>query len=109
MSKDDKNSLRKGIYHISDIKIDSPEAVQITIKTMNMQPGNPLIKDDWVKGYHFAIYGALTDPSSFDTLLVLRVTGISPNSPNIHNESLRMNVFFDGRTGEMVSASEQVG
>ncbi|MDD2246574.1 MAG: hypothetical protein PHI70_04095 [Proteiniphilum sp.] len=107
--KDDNNSLRKGIYHISDIKIDSPEVVQKAIKTLNMQPGNPLIKDDWVKGYHFAVYGALTDSNSFDTLLVLRVTGISPNSPNSNNESLRMNVFFDGRTGEMVSASEQVG
>lgn len=109
VSKDDNNSLQKGIYHVSDIKIDSPEAVQKAIKTLNMKPGNPLEKDDWFKGYHFAVYGALTDPNSYATLLVLRVTGISPNSPNSNNQSLRMNVFFDGRTGEMVHAVEQVG
>jgi len=74
-----------------------------------MRPGNPEIEDDWIKGYHFEISGFFTDSSSHETQLMLMVTGISPNSPNSDNESLRMNVFFDGKTGEMFSASEMLG
>ncbi len=109
VSKDDSNSLQKGRFRSSEINIDSPAAIKRTVNELKMKPGNPAIADDWLKGYHFTITGALTNPNSFETRLVLRVTGISPNSPNRNNDSLRMNVFFDGRTGEMVSASEQIG
>lgn len=107
--KDDNNLLRKGQYAISDINIDSPEAVKQAIEVLGMQPGNPEIQDDWIKGYHFTISGYLTDPNSFETRLLLRVMGISSNSPNSENTSLRMNVFFDGKTGEMLNASEMTG
>ncbi|MCR6544131.1 hypothetical protein NVS47_01125 [Dehalobacterium formicoaceticum] len=103
--KDDNNLLRKGRYTISDINIDSPKAVKQAIEELSMQPGNPEI----YKGYNFTISGFQTDPDSYDTRLLLRVTGISPNSPNSENESLRMHAFFDGKTGEMLNASEMTG
>lgn len=110
VAKDDNNSLQKGRYAISDIQIDSSEAVQRAIEVLGMRPGNPEIKDDWIKGYHFVISGFQTDPKNpTETRLLLRVTGISPNSPNSENQSLRMNVYFDGKTGEMLNASEQTG
>lgn len=40
---------------------------------------------------------------------MMRVTGISPHSPNSENDSLRMNAFFDPETREIFSAAEQVG
>lgn len=107
--KDDNNSLQKGQYAISDIKMDSPEAVKKAIEVLDMRPGNPEIKNDWIKGYHFVIRGFITDPNTSETRLLLRVTGISPNSPNSKNDSLRMNVFFDAKTGEMLNASEMTG
>lgn len=107
--KDDSNLLQKGQYAISDIKIDSPEVVKKAIEVLGMRPGNPEIEDDWIKGYHFVIMGFITDPNSSEPRLLLRVTGISPNSPNSENDSLRMNVFFDVKTGEMLNASEMTG
>ncbi|MGF7036118.1 hypothetical protein J2T17_007169 [Paenibacillus mucilaginosus] len=107
--KDDNNLLQKGQHAISDIKIDSPEAVKKAIEVLGMRPGNPGIKDDWIKGYHFSIKGFMTDRNSSQTRYLLRVTGISPNSPNSENDSLRMNVFFDVKTGEMFNASEMTG
>ena len=106
---DDSNSLSKGIYSISDIKIDSSDAVKKSIELFNMKPGDPKIEDDWIKGYHFVIANYIIDPTSNKSKLLLRVTGISPNSPNSNNESLRMNVFFDVYTGEVFSATEQTG
>ena len=53
--------------------------------------------------------GFLTDPNSSETRYLLRIMGISPNSPNSENDSLRMTVFFDVKTGEMVNASEMTG
>lgn len=103
------NLLMKGQYAISDVKIDSPEAVQKAIEALGMQPGNPQIEDDWIKGYHFNIAEFITDPKSSKSRLLLRITGISPNSPNSENDSLRMNVFFDVITGEILSASEMIG
>ncbi|MFC4600279.1 hypothetical protein [Cohnella hongkongensis] len=76
---DANNLLRKGQYPISDIHIDSPEAVKEAIEELDMRPGNPEIPDDWIKGYHFTISGYLTDPNSYETQWLLRVTGISPN------------------------------
>lgn len=106
---DDNNSLQKGIYSISDIKIDSPDAVKKSREIFNMKPGDPKIADDWIKGYHFVIADYTIDPNLKKKKLLLRVTGISPNSPNENNESLRMNIFFDVYTGEVFSASEQIG
>ncbi len=106
---DDNNLLIKGIFSISDIKMDSTEAVNKSIELFDMKPGNPEIEDDWIKGYHFIITDYIIDPSLNKTKLLLRVTGISPNSPNSNNESLRMNVFFDVSTGEVFSATEQTG
>lgn len=103
--KDDKNLFQKCKHKISDLKIDSSEAIQRAIKTFNIQPGDPEIEDDWIKGYHFTIYETVVD----ERPLIFRVTGISPNSPNDNNESLRMNVFFNATTGEMLSATEQIG
>ncbi|MDP1510344.1 hypothetical protein L8C07_07365 [Paenibacillus sp. CMAA1739] len=107
--KDDNNLLQKGLYAVSDIKIDSPEAIKKAIEVLGMRPGDPEIEDDWIKGYHFSIMGFLTDPKSSKPRLLLRVKGISPNSPNSENYSLRMNAFFDVKTGEMVNASEMTG
>jgi hypothetical protein len=106
---DDNNSLQKGIYSISDIKIDSTDLVKKCIELFNMKPGNPEISDDWIKGYHFVIANYTIDPYLKEEKLLLRVTGISPNSPNSNNESLRMHVFFDVKTGEVFSATEQIG
>lgn len=103
------NLLMKGQYAFSDVKIDSPEVVKKAIEVLDMQPGNPQIEDDWIKGYHFTITGFITDPNSSKAHLFLRVIGISPNSPNSENDSLRMNVFFDVTTGEIWSASEMTG
>lgn len=109
VSKDDNHLLQKGMYALSDFQIDSPKAVQKVIEILGMRPGDPAIKDDWIKGYHFSIAGFLTNPDTFDTTLLLEVTGISPNSPNSKNESLRMVAYFDVKTGEMLSASEMTG
>lgn len=106
---DDSNSLSKGTYSISDIKIDSSDAVKKSIELFNMKPGDPKIEDDWIKGYHFVVANYTIDPTLNKSKLLLRVTGISPNSPNSNNESLRMNVFFDVYTGEVFSATEQTG
>ncbi|MBD3921310.1 hypothetical protein H8B09_21255 [Paenibacillus sp. PR3] len=108
VKKHDKNLLEKGHYAISDIQIDSSDAVKQAVE-MGMKPGNPAISDDWIKGYHFTIGGYNTDPNSSKTRLLLRVMGISPNSPNRENESLRMSIFFDAQTGEVVSATEMTG
>ncbi|MBT2761954.1 hypothetical protein [Paenibacillus sp. ISL-20] len=109
VKKNKTNLLMKGQYAISDVKIDSPEVVKKAIEVLGMQPGNPQIEDDWIKGYHFNIAGFITDPKSSKSRLLLRVTGISPNSPNNENDSLRMNVFFDVITGKILSASEMTG
>ncbi|MGG4342298.1 hypothetical protein [Paenibacillus lautus] len=109
VKKNKTNLLMKGQYAISDVKIDSPEVVKKAIEVLGMQPGNPQIEDDWIKGYHFNIAGFITDPKSSKSRLLLRVTGISPNSPNDENDSLRMNVFFDVTTGKILSASEMTG
>jgi hypothetical protein len=109
VKKNKTNLLMKGQYAISDVKIDSPEVVKKAIEVLGMQPGNPQIEDDWIKGYHFNIAGFITDPKSSKSRLLLRVTGISPNSPNNENDSLRMNVFFDVTTGKILSASEMTG
>lgn len=109
VNKNDKNLLVKGQYAISDIQIDSSDAVKQAVEMLGMKPGNPAIADDWIKGYHFTIGGYNTDPNSSKTRLLLRVMGISPNSPNRDNESLRMSVFFDAQTGEAVSATEMTG
>lgn len=109
VKRDDNNSLQKGQYAISDIKIDSPEAVKKAFEVLGMRPGNPEIKDDWIKGYHFSIMGFITDPNSSESRYLLRVMGISPNSPNSENDSLRMTVFFDVKTGEILNASEMTG
>ena len=101
--------LSKSEYHVSDLKIDSSEVIKKAIKEKNIKPGNPDIEDDWIVGYHFTVYGALYDPNSYDKVMVMRVTGISPNSPNEDNDSLRANVFFDAKTGKILSASEQTG
>ncbi|RAV20799.1 hypothetical protein [Paenibacillus contaminans] len=106
---DDNNLLSKGQYAISDIHIDSPKAVKQAIEELGMRSGDPEIPDDWIKGYHFTIAGYLTDPNSFEKHWLLRVMGISPNSPNSENESLRMSVFFDVKTGEMLNATEMTG
>lgn len=103
------NLLRKGQYTFSDVKVDSPEVVKKAIEVLDMQSGNPQIEDDWIKGYHFTIAGFITDPNSSKPRLFLRVIGISPNSPNSENDSLRMNVLFDVTTGEIFSASEMTG
>jgi hypothetical protein len=108
ISKDANNLLQKGMYALSDIQIDSPEAVQKAI-AIGMRPGDPEVIDDWIKGYHFSIAGFLTNPNTTDPTLLLQVTGISPNSPNSRNESLRMNVFFEGRTGKVFNANEMSG
>ncbi|WP_281884261.1 stalk domain-containing protein [Paenibacillus sp. YYML68] len=109
VAKDDTNSLQKGMYVISDIHIDSSRAVQRSIEAMGMRPGDPEVADDWMKGYHFEIAGFHTAPHSSSTRLMLRVIGISPNSPGRMGESLRMIVFFDGKTGEMLNASDMTG
>lgn len=109
MKEDDNNLLGKGQVDISDINLDSPEAVKEAIEELGMQPGNPEIEDDWIKGYHFTIAGYLTDPNSSEEHWLLRIMGISPNSPNSENESLRMSVFFDVKTGEMINATEMTG
>jgi hypothetical protein len=109
VKKNKTNLLMKGQYAISDVKIDSPEVVKKAIEVLGMLPGNPQIEDDWIKGYHFNIAGFITDPKSSKPRLLLRVTGISPNSPNSENDSLRMNIFFDVTTGEMLSANEMTG
>lgn len=109
VSEDDNNLLRKGLYAVSDIKIDSPEAIKQAIELLDIRPGDPEIEDDWIKGYHFSIMGFLTDPNSYETRYLLRIMGISPNSPNSENDSLRMTVFFDVKTGEIVNASEMTG
>ncbi|MGG3280469.1 hypothetical protein [Paenibacillus solani] len=109
VKKNKTHLLMKGHYAISDVKIDSPEVIKKAIEVLGMQPGNPQIEDDWIKGYHFNIAGFITDPKSSKPRLLLRVTGISPNSPNLENDSLRMNVFFDVTTGEILSASEMTG
>lgn len=109
VQKNKTHLLMKGHYAISDVKIDSPEVIKKAIEVLGMQPGNPQIEDDWIKGYHFNIAGFITDPKSSKSRLLLRVTGISPNSPNNENDSLRMNVFFDVTTGEILSASEMTG
>ena len=109
VKKHDKNLLVKGQYAISDIKIDSSDAVKQAVEILGMKPGNPAIADDWIKGYHFTFSGYNTEPNSSKTRLLLRVMGISPNSPNRENDSLRMNAFFDVKTGEVVSATEMTG
>lgn len=109
VNKNDKNLLVKGQYAISDIQIDSSDAVKQAVEILGMKPGNPAIADDWIKGYHFTMGGYNTDPNSSKTRLLLRVMGISPNSPNRENDSLRMSVFFDAKTGEVVSATEMTG
>ncbi|MEK4425457.1 hypothetical protein [Solibacillus sp. FSL K6-1523] len=109
MSEDDNNLLQKGQYAVSDIKIDSPEAIKKAIEVLDIQPEDPKVEDDWIKGYHFSISGFLTDPNSSERRYLLRIMGISPNSPNSENDSLRMTVFFDVKTGEMVNASEMTG
>jgi hypothetical protein len=109
LATDDNNSLSKGIYSISDIKIDSSSAVKKCIELFNMKPGDPEVKDDWIKGYHFVVANYTIDPTLNKSKLLLRVTGISPNSPNSNNDSLRMHVFFDVNTGEVFSATEQIG
>lgn len=78
-------------------------------RKLTLRPGDPEIKDDWIKGYHFSIMGFLTDPNSSEKRYFLRIMGISPNSPNSENDSLRMTVFFDVKTGEIVNASEVTG
>jgi hypothetical protein len=111
VKKNRTNLLMKGQYAISDVKIDSPEVVKKAIEVLGMLPGNPQKEDDWIKGYHFNIAGFITDPKSKSSKprLLLRVTGISPNSPNRENDSLRMNIFFDVTTGQMLSANEMTG
>lgn len=109
VDENDNNLLMKGKYPISDVKIYSPEVVKKAIEVLGMQPGNPQIEDDWIKGYHFSIAEYIADPKSSNSRLLLRVTGISPNSPNSENESLRMNLFFDVTTGEILSANEMTG
>ncbi|MEK4997180.1 MULTISPECIES: hypothetical protein [Paenibacillus] len=109
VKKHDKNLLVKGQYAISDIQIDSSDAVKQAVERLGMKPGNPAIADDWIKGYHFTISGYNTDPNSSKTRLLLRVMGISPNSPNRENDSLRMSAFFDVKTGELMSATEMTG
>lgn len=108
--KENKDGLfLKGEYRISDLKIDSADAVKKAIKVKHIKPGNPNVEDDWIKGYHITIYGALTDPDSYDTTMVIRVTGISPDSPNKDGDSLLAHVFLDPKTGEILSASKQTG
>lgn len=109
VNRNENHLLVKGQYTISDVKIDSPEVAKKAIEELDMQPGNPQIEDDWIKGIHFNIGGFITDPETSESRLLLRVTGISPNSPNRENDSLRMNVFFDVTTGEILSASEMTG
>lgn len=53
--------------------------------------------------------GIPLDENSTDATLVLRVIGISPQSPNGKNESLLAHIFFDGSTGEIISSTEQTG
>lgn len=108
VKKNDKNLLVKGQDAISDIQMDSPDAVKRAIEVLGMRPGDPAIADDWIKGYHFTIT-EYSQPNSSKTRLLLRVMGISPNSPNAENNSLRMSVFFDVKTGEMLDASEMTG
>lgn len=108
--KENKEGLfLKGEYRISDLKVDSAYAVKKAIKVKHIKPGNPNVEDDWIKGYHITIYGALTNPDSYDTTMVIRVTGISPDSPNKDGDSLLAHVFLDPRTGEILSASKQTG
>ncbi|WP_310552173.1 hypothetical protein [Paenibacillus glufosinatiresistens] len=109
VNKNDKNLLVKGQYAVSSIQIDSSDAVKQAIKILGMKPGDPAIADDWIKGYHFTINGYSTDPSSSKTRLLLRVMGISPNSPNREHSSLRMSAFFDVQTGKLISATEMTG
>ena len=109
VAHDDNNSLQKGKYHISDIKLDSPEAIRQAIKTLDLRQGDPLAKNDWFTGYHFTIAEVYPDPYSPQTLLVFRVTGISPASLNHNRENLRMQAFFAAQTGELVHAQEQTG
>lgn len=93
VKKHDKNLLVKGQYAISEIQIDSSDAVKQAVEILGMKPGNPAIADDWIKGYYLTISGYNTDPNSSKTRLLLRVMGISPNSPNRENDSLRMSAL----------------
>ncbi|WNR44414.1 hypothetical protein [Paenibacillus roseipurpureus] len=110
IANDNNNGLRKGMYALSDIQVDSPQVIQKAIEILGIRPGDPAISDDWIKGFHFSIAPFQTNPSKpSDTTLLLEVTGISPHSPNSKNESLRMIVYFNVKTGEIFNASEMMG
>lgn len=96
------------ILHLQ-LSMRSSNLIMSIRRKLTLRPGDPEIKDDWIKGYHFSIMGFLTDPNSSEKRYFLRIMGISPNSPNSENDSLRMTVFFDVKTGEIVNASEVTG
>lgn len=86
----------KGVFSISDIKIDSDQSVKIAIDQKGLKPGKP---DDSVTGYHF-----MTGETMVQGVpkIVTTVTGISP-------DGARAVVDIDPVTGKVLSASELAG
>lgn len=85
--------LTQGTYALSDINIDSDEAVGITIKEKGLKPGGPEHLENWYVGYYYVISG--------EGGLVINISGISPNG----NPA---NVKIDQKTGEIIYSIERV-
>lgn len=92
----------KGTFSISDIKIDSDQAVKIAMDEKGLKPGNPDNPDDWLIGYHFMTGEVAYGDGPNDQKVVTTVYGIAPGGA-------RANVNIDPATGKILSAVELTG
>lgn len=101
--------LAIGRYKVGDIKLDSNNQIVLgKIKELGIKPGNPDIPADWIRGYHYTLSIVYLDDSE-NKMLVLRVTGISPESPNEKGESMMAVCEFNAEDGSFIGASKKIG
>ncbi len=95
----DENA-NNGLFDLSEVQLTAKEAVE-KAKQLGLRGGNPKNEEEWVSGYNFKLsYGSLIQ-SPDDIRLFFEVIGISPDGNFAE-------VDFDGMTGELLLAQEQV-
>lgn len=95
----DENA-NNGLFDLSEVQLTAKEAVE-KAKQLGLRGGDPENEEEWVSGYNFKLsYGSLVEAPD-DVRLFFEVIGISPDGNFAQ-------VDFDGVTGELLLAEEQV-
>lgn len=89
-----------GLFDLSEVQMTAKEAVE-KAKQLGLRGGNPENDEEWVSGFNFKLSCGSLVQTPEDVRLFFEVIGISPDGNFAQ-------VDFDGKTGELLLAEEQI-